>query len=647
MQNDSPSQSRRNIVTDAGRVNQRIEEAQELSNVPIINIEDLTVPQVSNRNTTSETVDVKSRTYVERDDKHPDELEYKRNGSDQGIVIIFNQAHFDNAKEFRKGSTKDVNNIIFTLGRLGFNIDEKYLFSNLTHSQILEKIEKIGKEDLSDRNSLILFFLTHGSEADKLMARDKELNTKDIWETLERHKDLVNKPKLLVFQACKGGKVSAPFDKRPSKDVQHALSYILPSSDSFPDDVLLCYSSVEGMLSHRDKQKGSWFIQEICRNFMMYGRRDDVLSLFTRIWIRLWNFFNGKPHSIELVDSKYPISEEDLEEAKTRPCTSEEGGILDMKYKEDAINYWKSGKEKRLSVESMQRRFRRQQLAKEKLHCWMEDDSQRSTQTTVTDAGKVNQHTHQAQELPIVQIGTTLNLPPPLIPKIRKTSPEIIDVKSRVYVERQDNYPDELEYARDRKDQGIVIIFNQERFDYEGPRRGSTNDVNNIILTLGRLGYNINENYIFSNLTSYQVLDKIKQIQNEDLSDRNSLILFFLTHGDEKDTLMTKDGILKTDQIWKPLGCHKDLENKPKLFVFQACKGEYISVPFDKKTPENVVHPISHVSLSSYPLPKDILLCYSSVEGMKAYRHIEKGSWFIQEVCNALACIKAMGYLTY
>ncbi|KAK9721323.1 hypothetical protein QE152_g21628 [Popillia japonica] len=54
-----------------------------------------------------------------------------------------------------------------------------------------------------------------------------------------------------------------------------------------------------------------------------------------------------KPHSIELIDSKYTICQEDLEEylqEKLRPCTSEEGGILDMEHKENAVNYWRIGK---------------------------------------------------------------------------------------------------------------------------------------------------------------------------------------------------------------------------------------------------------------------------------------------------------------
>lgn len=32
----------------------------------------------------------------------------------------------------------------------------------------------------------------------------------------------------------------------------------------------------------RNPLSGTWFIQELCKNFSSYGRRDDVISLITR-----------------------------------------------------------------------------------------------------------------------------------------------------------------------------------------------------------------------------------------------------------------------------------------------------------------------------------------------------------------------------
>ncbi|GJQ84429.1 hypothetical protein Trydic_g15650 [Trypoxylus dichotomus] len=69
-----------------------------------------------------------------------------------------------------------------------------------------------------------------------------------------------------------------------------------------------------------------------------------------------------KPHFIELIESEYSISQEHLEkylQEESRPCTLEEGGILDMKYNEGAVNYWYSLRKKQLSVELVQRRFKK------------------------------------------------------------------------------------------------------------------------------------------------------------------------------------------------------------------------------------------------------------------------------------------------
>ncbi|GJQ77663.1 hypothetical protein Trydic_g12789 [Trypoxylus dichotomus] len=49
-----------------------------------------------------------------------------------------------------------------------------------------------------------------------------------------------------------------------------------------------------------------------------------------------------KPHFIELIESEYPIFQEDLEEylhEESRPCKLEEGGTFAMKYKEDDLTY--------------------------------------------------------------------------------------------------------------------------------------------------------------------------------------------------------------------------------------------------------------------------------------------------------------------
>lgn len=44
----------------------------------------------------------------------------------------------------------------------------------------------------------------------------------------------------------------------------------------------LTFVAFLGNVSFRDTVNGSWFIQELCKNFLAYGRRDDVISLIMR-----------------------------------------------------------------------------------------------------------------------------------------------------------------------------------------------------------------------------------------------------------------------------------------------------------------------------------------------------------------------------
>lgn len=58
-----------------------------------------------------------------------------------------------------------------------------------------------------------------------------------------------------------------------------------------------------------------------------------------------------------------------------------------------------------------------------------------------------------------------------------------------------------------------------------------------------------------------------------DFSDHNSLIIFYLSHGDENGLLHAKEGILRTNEIWEPFSDNESLKDKPKFFVFQVRLG--------------------------------------------------------------------------
>ncbi|CAH0546108.1 unnamed protein product [Brassicogethes aeneus] len=128
-----------------------------------------------------------------------------------------------------------------------------------------------------------------------------------------------------------------------------------------------------------------------------------------------------------------------------------------------------------------------------------------------------------------------------------------------------------LSYPRDKNDPGKIIIINYEFADKE-PRIGSRRDVNEMILCLQRQGYNIYENDILTDKSKEYVLDYLEEVAKSQLSDVNCLMVFFFTHGKECNKLSTIDYDINVEEIYKPF---KDcLKNKPKMFIFQACKGK-------------------------------------------------------------------------
>lgn len=70
-----------------------------------------------------------------------DKFEYERKGDDPGLVLIFNQENFKNLST-RTGSTRDVNEIIISMQRQGFNIHEDDIMTNGTTQAIKDKLDK-------------------------------------------------------------------------------------------------------------------------------------------------------------------------------------------------------------------------------------------------------------------------------------------------------------------------------------------------------------------------------------------------------------------------------------------------------------------------------------------------------------------------
>lgn len=171
---------------------------------------------------------------------------------------------------------------------------------------------------------------------------------------------------------------------------------------------------------------------------------------------------------------------------------------------------------------------------------------------------------------------------------------------------------------------GLAIIINNEKFSLkaQSTRRGSSVDEENLKIVLRFLGYKVR---IYRDVDSDGMRAIFKEIQMFDHTSYDSLICCILSHGD-KDVVYGSNSVrVNIADLTAELNgekCHK-LVGKPKLFFIQACRGD---------------KPQKRVAADGEFLPNtsDFFFSFAVPQGYKAYHHIEKGSWYVTELCRAL-----------
>lgn len=79
--------------------------------------------------------------FKERAHFNLDYFEYPRNGTDPGKVLIFNHETYDDSGvSLRPGTRRDVNEIILSLQRTGFNIHGDDVMTDFTEKEVMDKL---------------------------------------------------------------------------------------------------------------------------------------------------------------------------------------------------------------------------------------------------------------------------------------------------------------------------------------------------------------------------------------------------------------------------------------------------------------------------------------------------------------------------
>jgi len=184
-------------------------------------------------------------------------------------------------------------------------------------------------------------------------------------------------------------------------------------------------------------------------------------------------------------------------------------------------------------------------------------------------------------------------------------------------------------YEMNKIPHGIAIIINNHEFHSTDhvldDRPGSCVDEENLCSTWEYLGYEV---CILKNLVAEDVIQRLKQVAEQNHYNYDSFVCCILSHGD-CDGVYGADGKLvkinKIASLFKPTNC-PTLAGKPKLFFIQACRGEMEDLGYEKDGQPK----------PSLPNDADFLFGYATPQGKVSWRSRRHGTWYISTLCEVL-----------
>ncbi|XP_011639443.1 caspase Dronc isoform X2 [Pogonomyrmex barbatus] len=231
---------------------------------------------------------------------------YPMRSRPRGLVLIITNIYYELSYEKHRFSAKhDKDNLKKLFEEMGFTV---ITYRNLKGQEMKDKIQEFSKrEDLRKVDSCFVIITSHGTEDEEnnteIQGTDYHSARQTNYEkllctevcdyfTTEACPQLAEKPKIFIFQLCRGKKkqkgvahgrittdtcVSVKPTTNTNLEIQHIQTIRNYS------DMLVVQSTLPGHVSYRDSVTGSWFIQILCKIFMNHAHTNHVQDLFSMI----------------------------------------------------------------------------------------------------------------------------------------------------------------------------------------------------------------------------------------------------------------------------------------------------------------------------------------------------------------------------
>eukprot|EP00795_Rhopilema_esculentum_P007135 gene7135-12787_t len=196
------------------------------------------------------------------------------------VVLIHNYKYDSRDEPIREGSDKDATDLKMLFEtELAFPFKE---FENCSASRIEEIVEMLSQRDFSANDGFVFIFLGHGKKEGLVGTDEKVVSISEITSsfTVDRCPSLGDKPKIFIFQACRGDKCDLGAFAADAEPMENTpLGRTLPVESDF----LICYACPVGFSAFRDLEMGSWFIQSFIFMTKKYRKEEHLMDILLRV----------------------------------------------------------------------------------------------------------------------------------------------------------------------------------------------------------------------------------------------------------------------------------------------------------------------------------------------------------------------------
>lgn len=211
---------------------------------------------------------------------------YPMRTAKRGVIFIANIITYKNETHPRRnGAETDKDNLVSLFRQLGFTV---FYYEDLCMGDFMELIKELKTSDYLSTECFAFYIMAHGNHTkgrDKIYLQDNSvLYVEDILNLFNNANcpKLIRKPKMFFFSICRGDQA----DHGTLRAAEHTErdGMINPKKDpptNMPTyaDMFICFSTVPGFAAHRDKHKGSWFVESMCEVWAEHAHELDVEQL--------------------------------------------------------------------------------------------------------------------------------------------------------------------------------------------------------------------------------------------------------------------------------------------------------------------------------------------------------------------------------